>query len=88
VAYTSGSSNPVREVSISADPYEAERQAFLEKAVDLRAIAAETESVAVQKVYLLLADSYEKLAGPLARRSKSDPEDLSAASAPPSAPTR
>jgi hypothetical protein len=72
VAYTSDYSNSFIEVSISADPYDPEGQAFLERADQLRAIAAKSESLAAQKVYLLLADSYEKLAGPRARKPRSE----------------
>ncbi len=50
-------------VYVSANSFEEENRAFLEKADQLRAIAATTESGAAQKIYLLLADSYEMLAG-------------------------
>jgi hypothetical protein len=58
--------SPLRSVgvSISADSYNEEDRAFLDKANQLRALAAETESGTVQKLYLLLAESYGTLAGP------------------------
>jgi hypothetical protein len=40
-----------------------EGRALLEKAGSLRALAGQTSNKSVQKLFLLLADSYEKMAG-------------------------
>jgi hypothetical protein len=64
---------PFLRVSISATSYDEEGRAFAEKAAQLRAFADETELGAVQNLYLLLAESYETLAGSQATGTKKSP---------------
>jgi len=50
------------------DRFEAERCSQLEQAARLRVLAAETADVSQKDFFLLLANSYENLAGPAPRK--------------------
>jgi hypothetical protein len=59
------------------DPFVAERRASLERAGQLRALAAASKGGAERRLFVLLAESYEKLGGspPAATHGASEKKD-------------